>query len=296
MIDMSVSMTGFGRAILEQDGGSILVEMKSVNHRFCDIQFRMPRQLLSLEDRLRKCVLEKVERGKIDVFITLEGISPSTKEVNVDWSLLDQYIDQAEELDRLNVFESKLRLQDFLLHPDIAPIEESPQMKEEWQEAIEKAVSKAANELHKMRVEEGIRLQNDVRKRIENMHHLTSQLQEQAPEVVSLYRERLYERIREFIDGEYEPDETRLLQEVAFFAEKINVDEELTRLFSHYDQFILSLEADGAKGRKLDFLGQEMNREINTIGSKANSASLSHLVVDLKSELEKVKEQVQNIE
>ncbi|MFB4162606.1 YicC/YloC family endoribonuclease [Alteribacillus sp. JSM 102045] len=296
VIDMSVSMTGFGRSIVEQDGGRILVEMKSVNHRFCDIQFRMPRQLLPLEGRLRKLVLEKVERGKVDVFISLEGISPSAKQARVDWPLLTQMIDQAEELDKLNVFDSRLKLQDFLLHPDIVVIEESSNMEKGWQEAIEQAVTKAANGLHEMRTEEGKRLEADVKKRINTIHYLTSRLQDQAPAVVSAYRERLHDRIRELMDGEYEPDESRLLTEAAVFADKTNIDEELTRLFSHCDQFIISLEAEGAKGRKLDFLIQEMNREMNTIGSKANNTSLSHLVVDLKSELEKVKEQVQNIE
>ncbi|SDG96131.1 TIGR00255 family protein [Alteribacillus persepolensis] len=292
---MAVSMTGFGRAVVEQDGGRILVEMKSVNHRFCDIQFRMPRQLLSLEDRFRTIILDKVERGKIDVFISMEGLTPLERTLRVDWPLVQQYLDQAEELDRLNVFESKLRLQDFLLHPDIVVIEDAEKMDETLEQAVEDAVASAAAELYDMRVREGMKLKEDIEARIEHVQQLTGMLQKEAPSVAQHYRERMYDRIKAFM-GDYEPDEERLIQETAFFAEKSNVEEELTRLYSHCDQFLVSLDAGGTKGRKLDFLVQEMNREANTIGSKANNASLSHLVVELKSELEKIKEQVQNIE
>ncbi|RSL31283.1 YicC family protein [Salibacterium salarium] len=294
---MTKSMTGYGSYALEKEKGRVLIEMKSVNHRFCDIQFRMPRQLLHMESILRQRIQENIERGKIDVFVTLEGVARSSKDAEVDWSLLHRMLDQAEEMEQLNIFDSTLRLQDFLLHPDIVTVQEGTELDQEWEQAVQEAVSKAAVNLYNMRVREGEALQADFLTRIETIQKNTYDIQEQAPDVVSAYRDRLQDRIRDFMnDSGYEAEEQRLLTEVAVFSEKANIDEELTRLLSHCDQFVHTLHEHGAKGRKLDFLVQEMNREANTIGSKANNAALSHLVVDIKSELEKIKEQVQNIE
>ncbi|MDQ0299075.1 uncharacterized protein (TIGR00255 family) [Salibacterium salarium] len=294
---MTVSMTGYGSYTVESEKGRALIEMKSVNHRFCDIQFRMPRQLFHMEDTLRTLIQRHIERGKIDVFITLEGSAQSSKDVQIDWAVLHLMLDKAEEMEQLNVFDSTLRLQDFLLHPDIVAVEERTELDKEWEQEIQRAVTEAASKLYDMRIREGKALHADFLKRIEIIQQRTYDIQEQTADVISAYRNRLQERIRDFVkDSSYDVDEQRLLTEVAVFSEKANIDEELTRLLSHCHQFVNTLNEQRAKGRKLDFLVQEMNREANTIGSKANDATLSHLVVDIKSELEKVKEQVQNIE
>ncbi|WP_240375245.1 YicC/YloC family endoribonuclease [Bacillus piscicola] len=293
---MTVSMTGYGRAWMDQDGGRILVEIKSVNHRFREIQFRMPRQLAFLEDRLRRLIAAAVERGKLDVFITMEGTVPVSKEAQLDWDLVHQFLDHADDLEKLNVFDSRLNLESFLFHPEIMTVEESSELNESWVHAAESTVSEAVRRLTVMRRSEGEKLHEDLEKRLENITSLTTALQKQAPAVVEEYRSRLKEKIHALLHGHGEVDEQRMITETAIFADKIDTAEEITRLFSHCSQFSQILTQQGSKGRKLDFLVQEMNREMNTIGSKANNASMSHLVVELKSELEKIKEQVQNIE
>ncbi|MGY4689766.1 YicC/YloC family endoribonuclease [Salibacterium sp. K-3] len=290
-------MTGYGSSTAESAEGRITVEMKSVNHRFCDIQFRMPQALNYLEDTLRREIQETVERGRVDVFISLEGEALSGRDVTVDWELLHQFLDRADEMEQWNVFDSRLRLQDFLLHPDITAVKERNGLHEKWESGVKEAVREAALHLSEMRKKEGAALQQDLKERIAKVRQNADDIFEEAPAVVEAYRKRLQERIHDIMkDTSYEPDEQRLLTETAVFSDKADVEEELTRLLSHCSQFESILGENGAKGRKLDFLVQEMNREANTIGSKANSAELSRIVVEIKSELEKIKEQVQNIE
>ncbi|MDA3130670.1 YicC/YloC family endoribonuclease [Aliibacillus thermotolerans] len=293
---MVVSMTGYGQSEMENEEGRIVTEIKSVNHRFLDIQFRFPRELSILENECRKYISKKMKRGKIDVHITIEGFSPSLKKARIDWALLQHFLDHAEELEKLNIFDSRLDLQSFLFHPDIVVIEENVNLKDEWKEAIMESVYRATADLLEMKVEEGKQLQNDLETRVERLKRWISSMEKEAPLVAQQYRERLRERIQQLLQDQYEVDEQRLLTEVAIFSDKINIEEELTRLRSHSDQFLHVLHQKEPKGRKLDFLLQEMNREINTIASKANHIPLSHLAVDVKSELEKMKEQVQNIE
>ncbi|MFB5660621.1 YicC/YloC family endoribonuclease [Alteribacillus sp. HJP-4] len=293
---MTVSMTGYGRSSDRWEEGSVTVEIKTVNHRFCDIQFRMPHQLLSLEESLRKEINGVIERGKVDVFITMEGSAISVKRPQTNWNLLSDLLREAEEMEKLDAFDARLSLEAFLLHPDIVTIEEKADVNEKWHPLIVNTVRDAARQLYAMRVQEGVLLEEDMLSRIERVEKWTAFLQHKAPEVISAYQQRLEERVKDFLHGNYEADEARILTEVAVFADKTNIEEETTRLTSHCTQFRSILQDRGQKGRKLDFLVQEMNREMNTIGSKANNAEISHLVVDLKSELEKIKEQVQNIE
>ncbi|SFP05744.1 YicC/YloC family endoribonuclease [Salibacterium halotolerans] len=291
------SMTGYGSSTVETGEGRITVEMKSVNHRYCDILFRMPRALNYLEDTLRRRVQEKVERGRVEVFISLEGEARSKRDVTVDWGLLHQFLDRADEMEQWNVFDARLRLQDFLLHPDISAVEERSGLNDTWESGVEEAVKEASADLSEMRQKEGEALQADLENRLAVIKQEAEDIYRNAPSVVEAYRRRLYERIQEAIrETGYAPDEQRLLTEAAVFADKADVQEEVTRLFSHCSQFSSILGEEGAKGRKLDFLMQEMNREANTIGSKAGSAELGRIVVEMKSELEKMKEQVQNIE
>ncbi|SFL59564.1 YicC/YloC family endoribonuclease [Salibacterium qingdaonense] len=294
---MLKSMTGYGSSTVETAQGQIAVEMKSVNHRFCDIQFRMSRSLNYLEDTLRRRIQEKVERGRVEVFISMEGGSRSTRDVNVDWELLHQFLDRADEMEQWNVFDSKLRLQDFLLHPEISVVEERSGLNETFEAGVEEAVAEAAAHLSDMRQKEGEALQRDLENRLSGLKQEVQNIYQKAPSVVEDYRARLYERMQEaFRETGYAPDEQRLLTEAAVFSDKADVQEEVTRLFSHCSQFSSILGEEGVKGRKLDFLVQEMNREANTIGSKAGSAEIGQIVVEMKSELEKMKEQVQNIE
>ncbi|WP_026689959.1 YicC/YloC family endoribonuclease [Alteribacter aurantiacus] len=294
---MIVSMTGYGSSLQQNDSFHVTVEMKSVNHRFSEVNIRMPRPFLMIEDRLKKAVGKLVNRGKVDVFITIGGESVSKRAVNVDWDLLEQYVTTFEEMKkRFNVNKSDFPFEQMLTHEDVISIDESDDVSEEVKSLLIHAVEQAAVQLHTMRQEEGKELYRDLIHRSSLMREWATQLKEYAPIVSEQYQERLHKRVNQFLEGKFEADEGRILTEVAVYSDKSDIQEELTRIDSHLKQFDAILEGGGVVGRKLDFLVQELNREFNTIGSKANDIQISQRVVDLKSELEKVREQVQNIE
>ena len=294
---MLVSMTGYGQASLENEGYRINIEIRSVNHRFSEINVRIPRQFLLIEERLKKAVNEYVQRGKVDVFVTVEGEGLVTRKLEVDWSLVDDYFSiykQAQQ--KLNI-EQQLSLEKLLLHPDIVTIYEKEASTASVIEDIVQTAKVAANKLLKMRQSEGQVLANDLKARLNTLATVTNDIANHAPTVVSQYETRLLKRVLEFVNGKLEIDESRIMTEVAIFADKASIDEEITRLISHIEQFHTIIDAtDRVVGRKLDFLVQEMNREANTIGSKSNDLHINKQVVELKAELEKIKEQVQNIE
>lgn len=295
---MIVSMTGYGQAFMESEGYRINVEIKSVNHRFSEITIRMPRQFLFLEDKLKKQVSQYVQRGKVDVFLAVEGEGLAQRKLQVDWDLLTEFYQvHAKAQEKLGV-NQQLSLENMMLHPDVVTVLEKENQSETFVEQIVTTTEKAAVQLLQMRQKEGESLVADLKQRVENLLMLVADVKTYAPQVVDFYRNRLINRVNEFLEGKLDIDESRILTEVAIYAEKANVDEEMTRLNSHLEQFlsILVPVARVSVGRKLDFLVQEMNREANTIGSKSNDIHINRQVVEMKSELEKMKEQVQNIE
>ncbi len=289
-------MTGFGRSFLESQHYSITTEVKSVNHRFCEVGVRMPRNLSSLEDKVKRTVTKYIQRGKVDVFITINGVIDAQRELEIDWTLLDQYVQSYIKLRERYQFQDPIDYDKLLLLPDVVSIYENEQVTDEFASHIITSISDATIQLVRMREEEGIYLTKDLSNRLSVMEAIIEEIRLVTPEISQGYETRLYKKIKELSNGFVEADESRILTEVALFAEKSNIDEELTRLLSHTQQFKQILSETTTVGRKLDFLVQEMNRESNTIGSKANGFAISKKVIELKSEIEKVKEQVQNIE
>lgn len=289
------SMTGYGRGEARTDAISVTVEMRSVNHRFSEVAVRMPREIAALEDAVRRTVLTRVKRGRIDVFITLAAEeTPSSLQIN--WELARQYKEAAEQMATRLGTAGELTTKDLLLLPNVAHVGDERPDVDVYRDTVLLAVQAAADELADMRRREGDVLRSDVLARMAVMEDITAELAAFVPVVAETYRERILARIEEYIQGRCEIDESRLLHEVALFAEKADITEELTRLASHFAQFRRIADEADAIGRKLDFLVQECHREMNTIGAKANHLEISQKVVILKAELEKVKEQVQNIE
>lgn len=295
---MVKSMTGYGNyeSIVDESGVQIKVEMKSVNHRFCEISVRMPRSMLSLEDTIKKLIQQSCSRGRFDVFITLEEEKLANKSLKVDEALLQAFQATAEQLEQKYGIQGQLTISDLLRVEGLFQIEEDQQDIEQYKQEILATVSHSLHRLVEMRIMEGGALALDLQQRILHIRNEITSLQEYAPSVEKQYAHRVENKIKDFLEQRADFDEARLMQEVAIFAEKSNIDEEITRLRSHTDQFQLVLKEETPIGRKLDFLLQEMNREVNTIGSKANDIHISQYVVELKSELEKLREQVQNIE
>jgi len=273
--------------------------MKSVNHRYCEIAVRMPREWLAQEDSLKKRVQRLVKRGRVDVFVQIEPDSASGRVVDVDWALADG-IWQAGSLlrERFGMRDDDpLSLRDFLAVPGLIRLSEASPPSQEWMgEELLECADEALQKLIGMRQTEGRHLQADLSAKLEVLRRIRSEIAMLAPQVTDSYRVKLRGRIEELLTDASVLDEQRLAMEVALFADRANVDEELTRLASHLAQFGELLNEREPVGRKLDFLVQEMNREANTIGSKANHAEMAALVVELKAELEKIREQAQNIE
>lgn len=287
-------MTGFGRSKKSTDFFSLSVEIKTVNHRFSEFYIRMPRQFNKIEDKIKKKLSSLIHRGRIEVFVTVEGEGIVNRTVLVDWNLLDHYVQTIAAIKQKYDFDTGLTLQDLLGREDIIHIEEEEAGDEKLEKIFLEAVEEAAASVIQMRQTEGSALEKDISTHLHFFQDLVSRVIEIAPSVVQIYREKLMKKIREFVDGQV--DEGRILTEVAIFADKADINEELTRLNSHIKQFERILTLNEPIGRKLDFLLQEMNREVNTIGSKANDSEIASIVVEMKSILEKMKEQVQNIE
>lgn len=293
---MIVSMTGFGYARNETNQLSVTVEMKSVNHRFCEISVRMPRQLSIIEDKIKKAIGQYVGRGRIEVFITIEGEGLSKKSLLIDWSLVDSYYESLKHAKEKYSLNDDITLDQLFRVNDIISINEEETENEQLKEIVLEVVRNAARELKQMRINEGEKLLTDITSYLKEIEKCTNTIAKLAPTVVEQFREKITKRVNEYINGVVEED--RLLAEVSLYAEKIDISEELTRINSHTQQFFDTLRniEKQVVGRKLDFLVQEMNREINTIGAKGNDSAIARQVVEVKSLLEKIKEQVQNIE
>lgn len=292
---MIKSMTGYGRGEKLQEGKSFNVEIRSVNHRFSEVVVRLPKYYLALEDRVRKVILESVARGRLDVFVTVDDKGNSNKTIRVDKGLAMAYYSALEEIRETVGSDGNPGLMDIARFPDVVSLEEVQEDLEELWPALKQAVEDAMEKLMQMRTTEGQRLQTDLLKRVARLEEYTESISGRAPLVVVEYKEKLHQRLKELL-GEVQIDESRLAVEVAVFADRSNVTEELVRLRSHFQEIKNTLDMDEAVGRKLDFLVQELNREFNTIGSKSNNLEISSIVIKAKSEVEKIREQVQNIE
>lgn len=294
MLGLVKSMTGFGRSIRSNEHIKVTVEVKTVNHRFAEYHFRIPRSLSNFEDKLKKKLNEYIKRGRIEVFITIEGEELTNRKLLVDWSLLEDYLQYIKEIQKRFQINESVSLKDILNRDEIFSIEEQESGTECIEELVLDASIEAAQNCVNMREAEGKALQQDIRSHIEKIQSTVQALRQYAPTVVEQYANRLKKRIQEYVDLQL--DEARIVTEIAIFADKADINEELTRLDSHVVQFNTFLNDQEPVGRKLDFLVQEMNRETNTIGSKANDAKIAAEVVELKSLIEKIKEQIQNIE
>lgn len=294
---MVLSMTGYGMGQYENNVYRFKIEIKSVNHRYCDILVKMPRHIGYLEDDIKKIIKGKINRGKIDVYINLEYIDESSLDISIDIPLAKAYKSAIEELSSALGLDDSFSLENILDIPDIIKIEKRAMDEELLAQSLKIALDMALDNMLNMRLLEGRELGSDILLKLENIQRELDIIENRAPMLGEEYRDRLRERVRELLDDDIILDEDRLSNEVAFFADKSSIDEEIVRLKSHIKQFKeIILKENGPVGRKLDFLIQELNREINTIGSKSNDMTISKSVVNLKAELEKIREQVQNIE
>lgn len=290
------SMTGYGMGEYENREYRFKVEIKTVNHRYNDISIKMPRHLSFLEDRLKKMIKNRVKRGKVDVYVNLEYIDESNVDIKVDMHLAKSYKSALENLKEELELKDNIRLSNILNIPDIIKLEKKELDNDLISECLLTAVNLALINLDSMRKAEGKSLKENLLLKLKESEEKINLIEERAPEVVLEHKEKLQYRIKELVEKDLPIDEERLATEIAIFADKSSIDEELVRLKSHINQFRKILNEEDAIGRKLDFLIQEFNREINTIGSKSNDVSISNNVVDLKSIIEKIREQIQNIE
>ena len=292
---MIKSMTGFGRSVYENEGREYLIEIKSVNNRFSDINIKMPRSFNYLEEKIKKEVLKSVTRGKVDVYITFNNNSDKGKTIKLNTEIAKIYIDELKKLSKEADIIDNINIMDISKFPDVLNIK----MEEDSEEIIEKELMIALGEAIKsfidMREKEGSKIKQDFENRIEIISKKVELISNISTGLVEEYIVKLETRIKELLKTDV-IDQTRLAQEVVIYSDKCSVQEELTRLRSHIAQFLNLTNENTAIGKKLDFLIQEMNRETNTIGSKANNLDITNLVVDIKTELENVREQVQNIE
>lgn len=292
---MIKSMTGFGQGEAKNQHYGVQVELKSVNHRYLDLFIRLPKQYNQFEEPLRSAIQGRIARGRVEVMINVEEFGEQERIVGINEALLQGYLQALDTVRAVIGSTEQITLTQVLALPDLVEIQEPELDWDSLQVVFLEATQLALDNLENMRKVEGQRLKEDLLAKTAVVESLVDQVSEIAPQVVEDYRKRLQERLGDLLDGTNITEE-RFLGEVAIFADRCSIDEELVRLSSHIQQLKGSLHSDQAVGRKLDFLIQEMNREVNTIGSKANNLRIASLVVDMKSELEKIREQVQNIE
>ncbi len=294
---MIKSMTGFGRGEYNDGKRSIIVEIKSVNHRYSDISVRMPRRYSFVEDKVKNTIKEKIKRGKIDVSIMVENLTENDVNIKLNTMIAQQYYDNLKALQNQFEVSGDITLQYLAGMPDVLKAIPDVDDEEEMTKCILQPVREAAANLEAMRMVEGEKLAKDLVMRGDIIKGLVDQIEERAELVPKAYAEKLRDRIQELIGNSVTIPEDRILVEAAIFADKCNITEELTRLNSHMDQMKSIIEQSSQPdGKKLDFLVQEMNREANTIGSKANDITVTNLMLQVKAEIEKIREQVQNIE
>ncbi len=291
---MIKSMTGYGKGNISENLRNYQVEIKSVNHRYLDISVKMPRVLSYLEEDVKKVISSKVKRGKIDVFITFENSSTEGKEIKINNEIAKMYINQLKQLAEEENILANIEVTEISKYPDVLSVQNTQDDEQIKKELIE-ATTIATDKLVQMRQVEGSKMAEDLLKRIEKINQKIEKISGLSTGLIEEYVVKLENRIKEILKNQ-EIDESRLAQEVVIYADKCSIEEEVTRLKSHISQFKELINSDDAVGKKLDFIIQEMNRETNTIGSKANNLEITNGVIDIKTEIENIREQVQNIE
>ena len=290
-----LSMTGYGKGTYEKDGIELTCEMKTVNNRYLDIALKSPRIFSAYEETVRGIIREKMTRGHVDVFVSFKDKREKPTALTLDLALARAYVEMAQKVKaEFPTLVDDVTLTSVLRYPEVVKQEDTAEVDEMLVVALKEALAIALDNLNEMRRIEGEKLKTDMLSRMETIESLVGKIQLRAPEIAKVYREKLTARVQEYLDG-VKADEGRLLTEVAVFTDKSNIDEELTRLRSHIEQF-RNICKEGVVGRKLDFLVQEFNREANTTCSKSNDVEITRLGLALKNEIEKIREQVQNIE
>lgn len=292
---MIKSMTGFGRCEVAENNRKFTVEMKSVNHRYLDVNIKMPKKLNFFESAIRSELKKYISRGKVDVFITYEDYSEMTSSVKYHGDIAGEYYKYLSRMAQEFHLENDVRVSTLSRFPEVFTMEEQDIDEEELWKELQKAIDGAARGFVGTRIAEGEHLKADLFAKLDIMLKLVDFVAGRSPQILVQYQEKLAEKVKDLL-GDTKADEGRLLTEVAIFADKICVDEEVVRLRSHIETTRNTLAEGGSIGRKLDFIAQEMNREANTILSKANDLEISNCAIELKTEIEKVREQIQNIE
>lgn len=292
---MIKSMTGFGRCEVAENNRRFTVEIKAVNHRYLDVNIKMPKALSFFEAAIRGELKNYISRGKVDIFITYEDFSEKTSAVRYNRELAQEYLGYLRQMTEEFGLEDDIRVSTLSRYPDVFTMEDTGVDEEELWKELQKAIAGAAEMFVEARTAEGENLRRDLLEKLDGMEKLTAFIAERSPKIIAEYQERLRNKVKELLQ-ETQVDEGRLLTEVTIYADKVCVDEELVRLKSHIETTKKTLLEGGSIGRKLDFIAQEMNREANTILSKSNDLEISNCGVELKTEIEKVREQIQNIE
>lgn len=292
---MIKSMTGFGAGDAETADFKVHIEVKAVNQRFLETNYHMPYSMNMFENQLTKKIKEYASRGKLDINIRFQDLRDKAVTVKVDKGLVAAYGQALQEISSQLELSAPVTAAQIASYPDVLKLNEENADLEAAQPVLMQAMEQALESFVAMREAEGQNIQRDLLARIDTLENFVGELEKLAPEIVAAYRQRLENLLREYLAKE-DIEESRIIQEVALFTDKVNYTEETVRLRSHFDQFRQTITAGEPVGRKLDFLIQEMNREINTVASKANSAGAAQFVVDVKSEIEKIREQIQNIE
>lgn len=289
------SMTGFGRAKYSENGLNITVEFKSVNHRYFEFTSRLPKGYMFLDEKLKSFCQQNISRGKVEAAVIIEDNSENAAVVEINAAYAGAYLAAVKDMSRRYGIKNDVKMSSLVANPELFTVKKQTLSEETVTAAVLKTAEEAMQSFISMREAEGERLKKDVKSRTDFILEKVAFVEERSPETVKAYREKLEQKIKELI-GDVQVDEQRLLTETAIFADKVAVAEETVRLKSHIKQFCSLLDSDEPIGRKLDFIVQEMNREANTIGSKAQDIEIAHTVVDIKSEIEKIREQIQNIE
>lgn len=292
---MIKSMTGFGRGFIEQNGRSFTVEIKTVNHRYCDVNIKMPKSLFSFEERIRKIIKSKLNRGKIDVFITQNNYDKKDVVAHLNETLADSYYDCLCKIKERYNIDEQVSLELVSKFPDVITLKQKEEDTDSLWEDLYIPLSAAVDAVLKMRTVEGEKLKEDIIGKTVSIKNKLSSVTQKADTVVKEYEKKLRERLAELLK-DYDLDENRIAMEVVIYADKASIDEEIVRLSSHLIQLEETFKLDEAVGRKLDFIVQEMNREANTIASKASDLDMINLTINIKNEIEKIREQIQNVE
>ena len=292
---MIKSMTGFGRCEVTEGDRKYTVEMKSVNHRYLDVNIKMPKKLNFFESSIRNELKNYAQRGKIDMFITYEDFSESNICIKYNKDIAAEYLGYLKEMAEDFGLDNDIRVSTLSRYPEVFSMEEQTIDEEEIWNGLVKAVRGAAQGFADTRIQEGENLSRDLISKLDGMLEHVAFIEERSPQIIEEYKKKLYEKVQDFL-ADVSFDESRLMTEVTIYADKVCVDEEIVRLRSHIETMKKALTDGGSIGRKLDFIAQEMNREANTILSKANDLAISNRGIDLKTEIEKVREQIQNIE